>query len=138
MWCLTPLSILFQLYRGGQFYWWSKLEYPEKTTHLSQVTDKLYHTTVPLVEQELLTLPGHLSSPPVFSRVRVTRSLVSCVFCKCCLYFFLWPLCCLFLFDIRILITPLVSSNSSYHIMLYRVHLVVSGIRTHNGIGDRH
>ena len=31
---------------------------------------------VPLVEQELLTLPEHLSSPPVFSMVRVTRSLV--------------------------------------------------------------
>jgi len=29
-----------------------------------------------LVEQELLTLPVHLSSPPVFSGVRVTRSLV--------------------------------------------------------------
>ena len=27
--------------------------------------------------------------------------------------FFFWPLCCLFFFDIRILITPLVSSNSS-------------------------
>jgi hypothetical protein len=26
---------------GGQFYWWRKLEYPEKTTDLSQVTDKL-------------------------------------------------------------------------------------------------
>ena len=30
------------------------------------------------------------------------------------LYFFFWPLCCLFFFDIRILITPLVSSNTSY------------------------
>ena len=31
---------------------------------------------VSLVEQELLTLPKHLSLPPVFSEVRVTRSLV--------------------------------------------------------------
>jgi hypothetical protein len=31
---------------------------------------------VSLVEQELLTLPKDLSSPPVFSGVRVTRSLV--------------------------------------------------------------
>jgi hypothetical protein len=31
---------------------------------------------VSLVEQELLTLPEHLRLPPVFSGVRVTRSLV--------------------------------------------------------------
>ena len=33
-----------------------------------------------LVEQELLTLPEHLSSPLVFSEVRSTRSLVLCVY----------------------------------------------------------
>jgi hypothetical protein len=58
------------------------------------------------------------SSSPVFSGVPC-YSIFSfmCMFCRSLfvfLYFFFWPLCCLFFFDIRILITPLVSSNSSY------------------------
>jgi hypothetical protein len=43
---------------------------------------------VSLVEQELLTPPEHMSSLPVFSGVRVTRSLVLCVcFVDRCLSF---------------------------------------------------
>ena len=49
------------------------------------------------MEQELLTLPEHLSSHPVFSGIRVTRSLLLCV-----CFIDRWPLCCVFFFDIRL------------------------------------
>ena len=42
--CLLFRFVVFQeLYRGGQIWWWRKLEEPEKTTDLSQVIDQLYH-----------------------------------------------------------------------------------------------
>ena len=60
-----------------------------------------------------------INQHPVLSGVRVTRSLVLCVcFVDRCLSFctFLFGhWCCMFFFDIRILITPLVFSNSSWH-----------------------
>jgi len=72
--------------------------------------------------EELLTLPEHLSAPPVFSGVRVTRSLVLCVcFVDRCLSFcpfLFWPLCCLFFFNLRILITPWYLQNLTFNCYL--------------------
>jgi len=51
LWCLTPLSTIFQLYRGGQFYWWRKSECPEKTADIM-----LYRVHLAWVGFELTTL----------------------------------------------------------------------------------
>jgi hypothetical protein len=74
------------------------------------------------VEHELPTLPEYLSSPPLLSEVRVARSLVFCVvFCRSLfvpLSLVFLPWCCLSVFELRILITHLVSSNSSFDVQL--------------------
>jgi hypothetical protein len=55
LWYLMPLSSIFQLYRGCQFYWWRKLEYPDKTTDLSQITDDLMVSSKQCLMSHLIT-----------------------------------------------------------------------------------
>ena len=93
----------------------------------AETTIRSLLTSVSRVVQELLTLPEDLSSPPDVSGVRFTRSLVLYIcFVDRCLSF--WSLCFLFSFDLRILINPLVSSNSSCllcHFMTFAIHVAL-------------
>jgi hypothetical protein len=72
------------------------------------------------LELELLTLPEHLSSPPVFSGVRVTRSLVSCVcFVDRCLSF------CIFSLAIVLSVFLSYTTDSDYPFGIFKLFLSI-------------
>ena len=73
---------------------------------------------VSLVDHELLTVPEHLSSPPAFSGVRVTRSLVLCVFCRS-LFFLLSVFFCAI-----VLSNLLRFTDSDYTIGIFKLFLM--------------
>ena len=109
---------------------------------------------LPLVEQNLATLLEYLSSPSVFSEVRVTRSLVfyvvfcrslffcpfldHCVVCLSPIYRFwlppfsiFWSLCCLSSCDLQILITSfgIVKILANVHCNNYFLSLFICPLR---------
>ena len=84
-----------------------------------------YTRQVPLVEQELFPFRSTWFTPDYLWGSCYSILSFMCMFCRSLLIlfsFFFWPLCCLFLFDIRILITPMVSSNFSLKGVSRSVH----------------
>ena len=72
---------------------------------------------LPLVKQELLTLPERPSSTPYFSRIPATRSLVLCVcFVDHCLSF-----CTFFLYFILVLSVLLQYTDSNYTFDIFQL-----------------
>ena len=61
--CLMPLSAIFQLYHGDQFYWWKKPEYLERTTDHGQATGKLYHLKLLVKCFFVIYKAGHEPTP---------------------------------------------------------------------------
>ena len=63
------LSSIFDLYRGGQFNWWREPEYPDKTTDLPKVTDKLHHIMIYelLLGMSAIRTPNVVSSTPRYN-----------------------------------------------------------------------
>ena len=86
-----------------------------KGSWMSQNVDTVYPNTIQnvAVEQEIFTFPEPPSSPPVFSRVRVARSLVFCVCFDRCLFF------CPFSFDYCVVYSSITNSDYLFIFKLF-------------------
>jgi len=109
------------MFQGGAAFWYNLLpsgESDKRTLHAGcpvLLGSKWSKCTVIF---ELF----NLSSPRFYWGSYYPIVSFMCMFCRSLfvlLYFFFWPLCCVFFFELRILIVSLVSLNYSY------IHMVI-------------
>ena len=68
LWCLMPLSTIFQLYHGGSFYWWRKPEYPKKTINLSHTLSHNVVSSTPHHERQRTFSKNHFKQNTIFAK----------------------------------------------------------------------
>ena len=78
---LTPLSTIIWLNSGGQFNWWRKLESPEKTSDLPQVTYKLYHTKLHWVHLAMTGIQTHNLSGNIKIQTCTYKNITFHIYC---------------------------------------------------------
>ena len=78
LWCLTPLSTIFQLYRGGQFYWWRKVTV---ASHWLTLSHNVVSSTHPLTLGDVWCHNASLVPPLVIevSIMQIQESERSCI-----------------------------------------------------------
>ena len=72
--CLTPLSTIFQLYRGSLFYWWRK---PEGGTSLLKVAQRPWRVIL-LIDCSYFIQRKLTSGTPPCQTIQIRRFVSSC------------------------------------------------------------